>query len=195
MPHFDTSGATLPSSTRLTTLALLVYVPLGAGGLAWASFGQGRSAWTLDTPTFDAAYGTRLVVSLALGASLAIAVVRMTPVAVERFTWARDLHRELAPIVESLSSTSITLLAVASGFGEELFFRGAMQPVLGLWVTSAIFGVLHTGPKRVFVVWSAWAFVIGLLFGWLFEFTGVLWGPVLAHFWINHRNLHYMRRH
>jgi membrane protease YdiL (CAAX protease family) len=193
--HFDTSRATLPSSTRLTALALLIYVPLGVGALGWAWFGQGRRAWTLETPTWNAAYGSRLVVSLLLGAAIAGAVVAMTPTAVQRWTWARELHRELAPIFESLSPSSITVLAVASGLGEELFFRGAMQPVLGLWITSAIFGVLHTGPKRLFLAWSIWAFVIGLLLGWIFEFTGVLWGPIVAHAWINQRNMNYMRRH
>ena len=185
----------MPSSIRLTTLALLIYVPLGVSALAWAWFGQGRAAWTFDPPIYDAGYGSRLAVSLSLGAAIAVAVVALTPVATERWRWARALRQELAPIVESLAPSSITVVAVASGLSEELFFRGAMQPVLGLWTTSAIFGLLHTGPKRVFVAWSAWAFVIGLLFGFIFELTGVLWGPVLAHVWINQRNINYMRRH
>jgi membrane protease YdiL (CAAX protease family) len=97
--------------------------------------------------------------------------------------------------VETLSSWEITLLALSSGFAEELFFRGAMQPALGLLLTSLIFGAVHTGPRRVFVAWSVWAFIMGLLFGVIFELSGVLWGPVLAHVWINQRNMAYMRRH
>ncbi|MEM7116422.1 MAG: CPBP family intramembrane glutamic endopeptidase [Chloroflexota bacterium] len=34
-------------------------------------------------------------------------------------------------------------LAVASGVGEELLFRGALQPIFGLWPTSLLFAVAH----------------------------------------------------
>lgn len=126
---------------------------------------------------------------------LAAAVIATTPALIKRAAWARALHRELKPIVEPLSSSEILLLALASGFAEELFFRGAMQPGLGLLLTSIIFGAVHTGPKRVFLAWSFWAFVMGLLFGAIFELTGVLWGPVLAHVLINERNMAYMKGH
>ncbi len=137
----------------------------------------------------------RIALSLGLGTALASIVVVTTPLLVERTRWARALHEELRPIVDSLSSGEITLLALSSGFAEELFFRGAMQPVLGLLLTSLVFGVVHTGPRRVFLAWSAWAFVMGLAFGLIFELSGVIWGPVLAHVLINQRNMSYMRRH
>jgi membrane protease YdiL (CAAX protease family) len=35
------------------------------------------------------------------------------------------------------------LLAVAAGLGEELLFRGALQPVFGILTTSLIFAVSH----------------------------------------------------
>ncbi|UCH30230.1 MAG: CPBP family intramembrane metalloprotease, partial [Myxococcales bacterium] len=171
----------MPLSTRITSFAILIYVPLAAVALAWARLGQDRLAWSLPSPWLSATYGVRLGVSLGLGLVLALVVIAITPALVERTAWARALHQELKPIVDRLSSLEITLLALTSGFAEELFFRGAMQPVLGLLVTSIIFGAVHTGPKRVFLAWSIWAFIMGLLFGSIFELTGVLWGPVLAH--------------
>ena len=126
---------------------------------------------------------------------MALAVVAVTPALVERTAWARALHEALKEIIGPLSIPEITLLALASGFAEELFFRGAMQPVLGLLITSLIFGAFHIGPKRVSLAWASWAFVMGLLFGLVFELTGVLWGPVLAHVWINQRNMAFIRRH
>ncbi len=101
----------------------------------------------------------------------------------------------MKPIIDELSPTDILFLALASGIAEELFFRGAMQPVFGLLVTSLIFGAVHSGPKPVFLWWSAWAFVMGLLFGGIFELTGVLWGPVLGHVLINQRNIRFMKGH
>ena len=193
--HFDTSRSTLPSTTRITTLAFVVYGPLTVGALGWAWLGGGRFAWTLETPWLSAQYSERLALSLGLGLALALTVVAVTPVLVERSRWARALHSELEQIISPLSSAEITWLALASGFAEELFFRGAMQPVLGLLITSVIFGAVHVGPKPVFLAWTTWALVMGLLLGVIFELTGVLWGPVLAHVWINQRNMTFIRRH
>lgn len=193
--HFDTSRPTLPSTTRITTLAFVVYGPLAIGALAWAWLGGDRFAWTLDTPWWSAPYLERVALSLGLGLSLALLVVGVTPILVERTKWAQALHAELAEIISPLSSTQITWIALASGFAEELFFRGAMQPAWGLIITSVIFGAVHVGPKPVFLAWTMWAFVMGLALGLIFESTGVLWGPVLAHVWINQRNMAFIRRH
>ena len=152
-------------------------------------------AWSLDASWLTASYPVRLALSLSLGLALAIVVVAATPALVKRTAWARALHAELKEIISPLSPTEIALLALASGLGEELFFRGALQPVLGLLLTSLIFGALHVGPKKVFLAWTFWAFVMGLLFGSIFELTGVLWGPVLAHVGINQRNMTFIRRH
>jgi membrane protease YdiL (CAAX protease family) len=192
---FDTSHSTLPSPTRITRFAFVVYGPLTIGAFVWAWLRGGRFAWSLDTSWLTAPYGVRLALSIALGFALGLVVVAITPRLVERTEWARTLHLELKEIIAPLSSSEVTLLALASGFAEELFFRGAMQPVLGLLGTSVIFGVLHIGPRRVFLAWTAWAFVMGLSFGSIFELTGVLWGPVLAHVWINQRNMTFIRRH
>ena len=170
-------------------------MPLAALAIAWASLGQGRSIWTLSEPWLDSPIVARTAASLALGLILALVVVSTTPALIERAAWARALHRELAPIVKALSPLQIFVLALTSGVAEELFFRGAMQPAWGLVPTSVLFGLAHTGPKRVFLAWSVWAFVMGLLFGLIFELTGVLWGPILAHVMINERNMTYMRGH
>ena len=184
----------MPLSNRITALAVVIYAPLTVAALAWARFGQDRDAWALDAPILDWGIGARMALSLGLGVALAAIVILTTPLLVERTRWARALHEELRPIVEALSPTEITLLALSSGFAEELFFRGAMQPVLGLMLTSVVFGAVHTGPRRVFLAWSLWAFVMGLAFGLIFELCGVIWGPVLAHVLINQRNMSYMRR-
>lgn len=193
--HFDTSRPTLPSTNRITSLAALIYLPLSLAALAWAWFGSERAAWALHPAWLDAPYLARLAVSLLLGLALALAVVGMTPWLFARARWARRLHLELKEIVAPLSQREVLWLALSSGVAEELFFRGAMQPVLGLLLTSLIFGAVHVGPKSVLLAWTSWAFVMGLLFGLIFELTGVLWGPVLAHVWINARNMVFVQRH
>lgn len=172
-----------------------MYVPLALAAMAWARLGQARSAWLLDEAWLDASFAVRCAVSVALGTALALATVASTPLLLKRFSWARELVGELRPIIDPLSSPEVLLLAISSGCAEELFFRGAMQPVVGLVATSVVFGIIHTGPKRVFLAWSLWAGLMGLLFGLIFELTGVLLGPVLAHVAINATNMAYMKRH
>ena len=130
----------MPQLARITQLAIFVYVPLAVVAIAWAWLAGGRVAWSLDAPWLTFAYPLRLAISLGLGGALAQLVVLLTPWLLQRAQWARALEQELRPLLEGLPSTEIWLLALASGVAEELFFRGAMQPVLGLWLTSVIFG-------------------------------------------------------
>ncbi|GAB3361710.1 CPBP family intramembrane glutamic endopeptidase [Lysobacter tyrosinilyticus] len=39
-------------------------------------------------------------------------------------------------------------IALAAGIGEELLFRGALQPVMGIWLSSLIFVLAHTRAYR-----------------------------------------------
>src|SRR5690606_29754865 len=88
----------------------------------------------------------------------------------------------------------ILILALASSIGEELLFRGALQPLMGVWLQAALFALLHIGPRGRFLPWTFSAFALGVAFGYMFEWTGDLGGPIVAHFIINYLNLHYIAR-
>lgn len=94
----------------------------------------------------------------------------------------RRLADELAPVlVDGTSRSDLVLLAVFSGIGEEVFFRGAVQPEFGIVIASLAFGLLHIGPDRRFLIWTAWAVAAGFLFGALFEITDGIVAPIVAH--------------
>jgi len=77
--------------------------------------------------------------------------------------------------------------------GEEVFFRGALMPWIGLVPQAILFGLLHIGPSKRFLPWTAWALLMGLVFGGLVELTGDLGGAIACHFTINFMNLHFIR--
>ena len=104
------------------------------------------------------------------------------------------MHRDLRAVLGPLAGTEILVLAVASAVGEEIFFRGALLPVVGLWASSAIFALLHIGPKARFLPWTFSSLVAGAVFGQLFLWAGDLSGPVVAHFTVNLLNLRYLSR-
>lgn len=83
----------------------------------------------------------------------------------------------LGPMLRGLGGWGILLVALAAGIGEEILFRGALQPLLGLVLAGIIFGVLHALTPGYFV----FATVFGLYLGWLYEVSGDLTVPILAH--------------
>lgn len=76
-------------------------------------------------------------------------------------------------------------LAFLSSFGEEILFRGALQPTFGLVPTSIMFGLAHVGPDGKIGVWSFWAAEAGLVLGWTYIETGCLWPAIMGHFLVN----------
>ncbi|MBN2192341.1 MAG: CPBP family intramembrane metalloprotease [Polyangiaceae bacterium] len=122
-------------------------------------------------------------------------VVMLTPPMVDRWQWVRNLHQELRPIARAMSPTAILVVAPTSGFVEEILFRGLLGPAVGLLPQALLFGLVHYLPGRSRWVWAVWAMAIGLALGVIFQLTGSLVGPIIAHTLINGLNLRYLRRH
>ena len=87
-----------------------------------------------------------MALSPVIGIALGLAVVFLSRLAVHRFDWARRLHNDFRQILGKLSYKEILVLAVASSVGEELLFRGALQPIVGVWAQAIVFALLHIGP-------------------------------------------------
>jgi membrane protease YdiL (CAAX protease family) len=133
------------------------------------------------------------IIRLRGGSLVAVATILATRLLVRRTLWARALHAEFRARLGPLRSTEIWVFATTSGVAEELFFRGAMQPALGLFLSSLVFGAVHVGPSRRFWTWTLWAGVMGLVLGALYEGSGTLLAPIVAHVVINYENLHFIR--
>lgn len=123
-----------------------------------------------------------IVPGLAFGLAAACVTVTLG-LLVYRFTPAlRKIAEELAPrLVDGARRWDLLQVSVFSGVGEEAFFRGALQPEIGLVATALIFGAAHIGPDRRYLAWTAWAIFAGFLFGGLYEVTGGLLAPMVAH--------------
>ena len=126
--------------------------------------------------------GDRPAVCLLLGLLTAAATVSSGLLAYRLIPSLRELSEELAPrLIDGTDRGSLVLVSVFSGVGEEAFFRGAIQQEFGLVAASVLFGLAHVGPDRRYLAWTAWAVVAGFVFGGLYEATGGLLAPVLAH--------------
>ena len=121
---------------------------------------------------------------LALGVA-AGAVALLAWEGLRRLGSARGLESNLRRLLAGVSRSEAGALAALSGFAEELFFRGAVQPVAGLWVAAVIFGLVHFAPGRGGLLWMMWAFVMGLALGLLALWTHALVSPIVAHMTVN----------
>lgn len=79
----------------------------------------------------------------------------------------------------------MALVSCAAGVGEELLFRGVLQPLLGQWIdptmalliVGLLFGLAHAMSAIYFVL----AALLGIYLGWLAMVCGNLLPPMIAH--------------
>lgn len=173
-------------------LALVFYAGMLAVALLW------RTAWLgqplLHASPAAAAAGVRWGADVGLGLAAGLAGVAASRWLTRRTAAGERLARALAAALGPLSARECLVLALASGVGEEALFRGAAQPSLGLLGASLLFGAVHFSPRRELWPWSLLAVVAGLGLGVLFEATGNLVAPIVAHATLNAINLRLLAR-
>jgi membrane protease YdiL (CAAX protease family) len=108
--------------------------------------------------------------------------------------WMKDTEEEAGKITEAFLDVStaggflvnLLMIAIIPAIGEELFFRGVLQRLLGEWfknrhvaifLTAFIFGAIHMQFYGLLP-----RVMLGLMFGYFYVWTDSLWVPVLAHF-------------
>jgi membrane protease YdiL (CAAX protease family) len=89
-------------------------------------------------------------------------------------------EKDVLPLLRHIRFHELALLVLLVGAGEELFFRGALQEEIGIWLASLVFGILH-GPSRPLWPLAVWATLMGILLGLLYQATSNLAVPIFAH--------------
>lgn len=107
--------------------------------------------------------------------------------------WIMEMESSAAAMQEVMLSSvtlsglfiSIFVVAILTGFAEEIFFRGTLQKIIAsngmnhhvaIWIAAFIFSLLH---------FQFFGFVprllLGAFFGYLFYWTGSIWVSATAH--------------
>ena len=113
-------------------------------------------------------------------------------------------QRSTKHVVESYSRLDLSGLnplwiAIAAGLGEELFFRGALQPLFGIWITSLIFVLAHArayrfdGLNQRVLLQCATLFAISCFFGLIAEHIGLL-AAIGSHITVDVVGLYFVRQ-
>jgi uncharacterized protein len=102
---------------------------------------------------------------------------------------ARRLRQQVEELFAQLfpqaSVPQMIVVAACAGLGEELLFRGVLQPLVGRWTTpvvgliiaSLIFGLFHA----VSLLYFALATAVGAYFGWLVLASRSVLPAIVAH--------------
>jgi membrane protease YdiL (CAAX protease family) len=171
---------------RLTTVALITQGALGALGLVATIAGGVPLPWGLDRPVVGVLAG---VAAAALLAWLNYRWLHDPQGVFRRVRAAVD--DVLVPTFGAMSRGQIALVSVAAALGEEIFFRGWLQPVIG-WVPAAVaFGAAHVAGARMLAL-GVWATGMGLVLGGLVIVTGGLLASMVAHACYDMAAFHYL---
>lgn len=108
--------------------------------------------------------------------------------------WMKQMETQLMELTKFLTDfqsisellAGILVIGVLAAVGEELFFRGLIQPKFqnyfksahwGIWITAFVFSAIHVQfygfIPRLF---------LGALFGYMYHYSGSLFYPIIAHF-------------
>jgi uncharacterized protein len=164
---------------NLSRIAFAFYAALALAGFAWMLW-RGD-----DLPTVLMASRVSAWVAFGAGIGSAAVVLAVSDRVLDRFAWTARLRDDVAGAFAPLDLAKAVALALASGIAEEVFFRGALLPAIGLVGSACAFGLLHTSFDRQLLGWTIFALAAGLGFGALFVWTGGLLAPITAHVAIN----------
>lgn len=181
----ERAEGTLTRSTLLLSLAINVVLLLVLPVSAVAVTRPHRSGAVLArlglTPRPSA------LVHIVLGflaAAASLLVLGAVLLGLERAFGLKMEESALVPQIQSfLDWPLVFTISLVAAITEEVYFRGILQPRVGIVASSLLFGIIHIGYGTVLQV--AVPFVLGAFFGLLARWTRGLWAPIAAHFAFN----------
>ncbi len=171
---------TMQPNARTFALAMLFESGLGFAGLLVAWWANVSLQSRLQVPAPALVRG--LVACLPM-------LILLVAISNSRWLPLVQLRRQVETLVREIFSGSswleIAMICFAAGLGEELLFRGALQPwvarlshpTVAIVVVGLLFGLAHSLSVTYFVA----ATLIGCYFGWLMEAYDDLVAPIVAH--------------
>jgi len=159
---------------------------LGTGPETAPRIGEGLAA------TFARQLGLaseRPLVELGIGLGAGVAgwlLVILLMLAVMALVWALGGEEllpteppELVPWVAGLPLATRAAIALTAGVVEELFFRGLLQPRVGIALSSALFVLAHLSYEQPFMLIGIAA--LSLVFAWLVAWRRTILPAIAAH--------------
>lgn len=182
----EVSNAEVTEATLLAAMGfnvVLLVVPV----VLWVVYVSGARGWgALAAMGLRARPAPQIAGELAIGVALAIlAVFALVALALGFSALGAPAppNTRALEIGRALSLPGALAVATLAALTEEVYFRGFLQPRIGLLAQAILFGVAHISYFHALQVVAT--LVLGLAFGLAYRWTGSLWAPVAAHFAFN----------
>jgi len=171
-----------PPDPRSLVVGLAILVE---GGLILAAWGLG---WLLHEPPLETLFWDLREGAWGIAATVPLLGLFFLSLRwpIGPFQRIRKFFEEvLEPLLAPCTLVDLAGIALLAGLGEEMFFRGVLQAAfsgwMGVWaglaLASILFGVLHA----ITPTYALLATLMGAYLGFLWQSTGNLLVPVLAH--------------
>jgi membrane protease YdiL (CAAX protease family) len=171
----------LQSFNQKKFFALGLFTLFGFGGIGLAILYFAEGVLPLDFFMAGKIWWQQLLSGLVFGTSAAVCALLM--VNSKWFTLEMEIFSEL--ILKLAPNYAYAVFySFCAGVGEELLFRGGLQPYLGIWLTSIIFIGLHgyLNPYNwALTVYGLFMVLISSGMGYLFNIYGI-GASITAHF-------------
>lgn len=103
-----------------------------------------------------------------------------------QLNYFKEVNNYFGTIFKSfdLEWSDVFFYSFCAAVGEEILFRGAIQPFLGIYPTAFIFVLLHgylSFKDKPKFTYGIYLIVVAVVFGYLMEKFGII-APIIAHF-------------
>lgn len=170
--------------TRLQVflMSLLTLAGMGGIGLLLVVF-----AHKAALPEFIAS-GLPIKLQLLNGTSFGIATAILA-IALIRTEWFKESKSFFQQFITDLNPSfpEMVFYSFCAGVGEELLFRGGIQPWLGIWFTAILFIALHgylSISDATTTIYGLMMVLVSAGFGYLMVNVGIF-SAITAHFWFD----------
>lgn len=148
-------------------------------GLTAINIFQHKSTYEFFTEHPD--WQRQLFKGLLFGANASVIAILMV-----HSKWFKESRVFFAELIQKIEPSYLHVIfySFCAGVGEEILFRGAIQPHLGIWLTAILFIFLHgyLNPfNRAIMLYGLFMVIISAGLGYLFAIYGI-YAAMSAHF-------------
>ena len=86
---------------------------------------------------------------------------------------------DIIPLIAGLPIAVRVLVSLSAGVVEELFFRGFLQPRMGIALSTICFALAHAAYGQPFLLVAVT--LLSLIYGWLVRWRQSIWAAAAAH--------------
>ncbi len=162
-------------------VALVLWFLLGYGGAGSAEVHSWRRQLGLRAASVGREIGIGVVAGIAgwLGVILALLLVALVLFAIGGDAFVPSQPPEVIGLVIALPILVRLLLSLSAGVVEELFFRGFLQPRIGVLASTTLFVMAHLSYGQPFLLIGVG--LLSLLFASLVIWRQSIWAAISAH--------------